>query len=428
MRTYPEDSTKSSILTVVARVTICFFFFAILTKAQYRFDHWTEENGLPHNWTKGILQTRDGYLWITTGQGIARFDGVRFKLFNRANTPALSSDRFSLYAIREDRAGNLWMGTEDGGAIIYHEGVFTSLTSAQGLPGDSVLRIDEDSEGIIWIFTTAGLARWKEGYLLPTIPDSRFNEFPSAAENLGADAKYFGLWRKNQEGLHRFAFGKWNLFPLPPLIKNAAQLQINSMIEDANGRVLYTVPNQPKEYYLVEDGQLTIKRARSDFQTVYYEDQRGRLWLSDQNNNPAVTENNLLKPISDLSGLEIKQMLEDREGTIWITTLNRGLFRLKRQFVSVFLHPGGTEYNNIQPLMQDRAGNIWVGSGGLARFTDNGFENFYHNGLSRSPKFERNVLIALFEDGDGSFWLGVRKASRVFVMVSWKKTKRYQLK
>ncbi|MDQ4121854.1 MAG: histidine kinase [Acidobacteriota bacterium] len=387
---------------------VCFTFTAI---AQYRFDQWTEENGLPQNWIKGIQQTRDGYLWLTTGQGVARFDGVRFKTFNRSNTPELTSDRFSLYVIHEDRAGNLWMGTEDGGVIKYRDGVFTAITFAQGLPGDSVVRIDEDGEGAIWIFTTTGLARWKNGNLtkVAPAPDSPFNEFMTAPQNFGAEAKYLGLWRRDVDGWKRFAYGEWKSFSLPPNVKDPAQIQVNSLVEDVLGRIWYSLRDRPGEFYRVENGNLTTTSNLNAAERLIYEDRQGRLWLNHRNGSLAFSENNRITALTDLPKLNFNRVLQDREGTIWIATESRGLYRLKPQVVTVYLHPGGTQYNNIQPLMQDRSGNIWVGSGGLARFDDGRFENFYHQGLSRSPKFERNVLISLFEDTDGSFWLGVRE-------------------
>ncbi|MGH9839025.1 MAG: hypothetical protein ACREEM_09590 [Blastocatellia bacterium] len=65
----------------------------------------------------GLRQTRDGYLWITTPDGVARFDGVRFTVFNKSNTPGLPSNRFSYFTLWEDRRGALWMGTEDAGLV-----------------------------------------------------------------------------------------------------------------------------------------------------------------------------------------------------------------------------------------------------------------------------------------------------------------------
>ena len=94
-----------------------------LAFAQYHFGSWTTANGLPNNWIMGVHRTRDGYLWLTTVDGVARFDGVRFRVYNKVNTPGLTTNQFAYRALWEDLQGNLWMGTEDGGAIRYHDGI-----------------------------------------------------------------------------------------------------------------------------------------------------------------------------------------------------------------------------------------------------------------------------------------------------------------
>src|SRR5262245_49509511 len=78
--------------------------------AQYRFTSWNVDNGLPQNTVYDLIQTRDGYLWLTTFDGLVRFDGVRFTVFNKANTPGLRSNR--LLRFYEDANGDLWIGTE----------------------------------------------------------------------------------------------------------------------------------------------------------------------------------------------------------------------------------------------------------------------------------------------------------------------------
>src|SRR6476620_8368881 len=90
--------------------------------AQYRFDNWTTDDGLPQNTVSAIVQTRDGYLWLATAGGLVRFDGLRFRVFDKSNTKGLTSVRFS--ALFEDDDGSLWIGTEDGGLTRYRNGTF----------------------------------------------------------------------------------------------------------------------------------------------------------------------------------------------------------------------------------------------------------------------------------------------------------------
>src|SRR5205807_4552428 len=71
---------------------------------------WLTENGLPQNTVHSITQTKDGYVWIATEEGVARFDGVRFTVFDKQNTPELRSN--DIRVLVADRTGALWIGTD----------------------------------------------------------------------------------------------------------------------------------------------------------------------------------------------------------------------------------------------------------------------------------------------------------------------------
>ncbi|MBV8810278.1 MAG: hypothetical protein JO033_16535 [Acidobacteriaceae bacterium] len=96
----------------------CFFLVrASPAAAPYRFSSWTTENGLPQDSISALLQTRDGYLWMSTLDGLVRFDGLHFQVFNRQNTPAITGNSFTFFALLEDRQGCPWVGTLTGGAV-----------------------------------------------------------------------------------------------------------------------------------------------------------------------------------------------------------------------------------------------------------------------------------------------------------------------
>jgi ligand-binding sensor domain-containing protein len=84
-----------------------------------RFKTWNTENGLPQNTVNRIVQTPDGYLWLATFDGLARFDGARFKIFKKSNTPALPMNR--IYDLVVDAAGRLWIWTEDPNVVVVCE-------------------------------------------------------------------------------------------------------------------------------------------------------------------------------------------------------------------------------------------------------------------------------------------------------------------
>src|SRR5690349_1647826 len=132
-------------------IYVCLLWLGILcaaAQAQYRYDHWTAETGLPQNIITAIHQTPEGYLWVATLDGLARFDGVRFTIFNKSNTPGLRSNRFT--CLYQDDMGDLWAGTEVGVITRYHQGQFITYAIEQGLPTSVVYALTCDQQGRLW--------------------------------------------------------------------------------------------------------------------------------------------------------------------------------------------------------------------------------------------------------------------------------------
>lgn len=165
--------------------------------SQFTRTVWEARDGLPMNTVQAVVQTRDGYVWLGTEEGLVRFDGDRFEVFDRNNTPGLpGKDVTSLFestdgslwigmdgglgrlkdgqfaphplgrvvhegivAMASDRAGNLWLGTLGGGLLRTRDGRSTTFTSHDGLPDNVVLAVAETRDGNIWIGTTSGLAK-----------------------------------------------------------------------------------------------------------------------------------------------------------------------------------------------------------------------------------------------------------------------------
>ena len=119
---------------------------------------WRVEDGLPQNSVTAILQTRDGYLWLGTRGGLARFDGVRFVVFGVAE----GLQGLNVRTLCQDRQGALWIGTANC-LSRYQDGRFTTFTTREGLAGDLINDLAEDPEGTLWVATATGLSRWREG-------------------------------------------------------------------------------------------------------------------------------------------------------------------------------------------------------------------------------------------------------------------------
>src|SRR5688572_10914976 len=127
------------------------------TPRDYTFKFWNSQDGLPRNSVSTITQTRDGYLWVGTVNGLGRFDGVRFQNYSAANTPELFSDTINV--LYEDGSRRLWIGTVDGGVACYDQGRFTLFSNADGLRSITINGITEDGDGVLWVGTAGGLHR-----------------------------------------------------------------------------------------------------------------------------------------------------------------------------------------------------------------------------------------------------------------------------
>ena len=127
---------------------------------QYVHASWGIKDGLKQKGILCIKQTRDGYLWLGTQEGLIRFDGVQFEIFTKSNVEGLKHNY--VWTMLEDRQGNLWIGTY-GGLTKYRDGKFTTYTTKEGLSHDMVRAICESRDGSLWIGTNEGLNRFKDG-------------------------------------------------------------------------------------------------------------------------------------------------------------------------------------------------------------------------------------------------------------------------
>src|ERR1041385_7952629 len=150
-------SNRTRIHGLQLSLPLCSLFLAQLASAldpstaitQYHQDVWSEGDGLPQGSVQVVIQTRDGYLWVGTRDGLARFDGVKFTVFQAENNPGLESN--DIRALCEDRSGQLWIGTFNGGVSRYRDGKFAAYKKEDGLPSNGVLTIYEDRESNLWL-------------------------------------------------------------------------------------------------------------------------------------------------------------------------------------------------------------------------------------------------------------------------------------
>jgi ligand-binding sensor domain-containing protein len=131
---------------------------------QYTRTVWTQAQGLPQDTIRAIVQTNDGYLWLGTREGLARFDGYDFASFTK-DDGALPSNGVTTLATGRNNA--LWIGTLEG-VSLYQNGRFRIFTERDGLPPDPVNSMAEDSSGALWVVSDNRLFRLPTARLQPS--------------------------------------------------------------------------------------------------------------------------------------------------------------------------------------------------------------------------------------------------------------------
>jgi signal transduction histidine kinase/ligand-binding sensor domain-containing protein len=367
----------------------------------YRFDHWTTDNGLPQNTIRSLVQTRDGYVWLTTFDGLVRFDGVRFTVFDQSNTPALVSNRFT--QIAEDKDGTLYAATEEGPLTVYRRGVFTSYTPANGLPGPGAGLLTPDRHGELLIRFEGRAVYLRDGKFIPAPPESQ----PNQQRNfyLGPSGR---LWVVDQQGVkldqdgklihYPFAFESLNMdFQVKLYEDRAGSLWVGSV----SG--LYRVRDGVVTHYTEKDG--LPPRA---FIRPYAEDPDGGIWFIF--GGVRTTENRLARfkdgrftffdAESGLPQTDIGAIISDREGAIWIGA-STGLYRARKQLITAYSTGQGLLGKEVYPLLETRSGDILIGTmEGLSRFRAG------RSIQQLPPLFGLTLAQALWEDPRGRLWVG----------------------
>ncbi len=324
---------------------------------QYHQDTWTTYQGLPQNTVVAILQTHDGYIWFATEQGLVRFDGLNFYVFDPGNTPQLHVS--SISSLLEDRAGNLWIGTNGGGLTRLRKHEFTTFTTENGLASDAVNALAESDNGDIWIGTEAGLSKWRDDRISTfTVKEGLpGNEIYSLAARNGV------LWIGTADGLSRFS-----------------------------GRTFTS--------YRTADG-LANNSVRSLFI-----DALGALWIGTSGGGLNKLQGGVFSALNSANGLAanvISSVFVDNQRTVWAGTFGSGLNRITARTVTSYSAKDGLPSDDVRCFYEDRAGDLWIGTGGgVDRLSNSRLFASYdvREGMSSS------AALGIYQDAGGDVWLG----------------------
>lgn len=370
---------------------------------QYVHAVWRAPQTLPHDDVTAIVQARDGYLWLGTVEGLARFDGVRSVVFDKSNTPALTNNWVK--ALIEDRTGRLWIGTYGGGLVCREAAGFVRYGAAQGLPHDIVMALAEDRRGGVW----AGV---RGGGVFRLLPGSRhFERAPGTEQTAGINVRALfedragALWIGSEQGLFRFQDGVLRRLTRANGLPDDRVLTIE---EDEQG--LWIGTERGGLAHLLDGHVTTVIGVREGLahERVWSlgRDRHGNLWIGTDGGGLQRLSGGRLAGLSTKNGLNcdyVWAIREDREGSLWVATNGGGLHRLKDGSVVPFSTREGLPSEFVWSVRRARDGSLWVGTedagavrlqgGRVTRFTT-------REGLAS------NQVRALLETRDGSVWLG----------------------
>jgi len=319
---------------------------------EYTIARWTMEDGLPHNLVHTISQDADGYLWGGTWEGAARFDGRRFTLYDAGTVPGMEIE--GVRAITPHPRGGmvLSLGRVGPGVLRFHQGRWQRLPGQAGmLPDVSVLRFGPD--GVLWIGTDHSLFRMEASGRLQDIGSTHprlANERVQAILPLPDGKALVG----NRHGLFRIDNGRatdWGRdMGLPDTSVLAIQPSRWGGILVGGGGGVWRLEHADAQ-------QITGERAEA-----MLEDRNGNLWIStlDGLRRYAQGRHETLGERHGLMGRLAPALFEDREGLLWVGTTN-GLYRISDGPVFGLGRSSGLRDIYVRAIIERPGQGVWVG-------------------------------------------------------------------
>jgi signal transduction histidine kinase/ligand-binding sensor domain-containing protein len=396
-----EQKILSIIRSLISLCLLVFFISTAFAAQQYRIENWSTEQGLPYKTVRSVVQTRDGYVWAATADGLARFDGIRFTVFNTANTPSLVTNSFGKLVEAND--GSLWIEVERRGLIRYKDGVFTNYTTARGLPGEWIWSLQYfPSENLLRVGTPEGYARFDgEKFVREDLPKLSIEpKNITFTDNTGAIWSQFGNELRSADGKSAETFSIPSFFSRSPF---------NLLYRDRAGNLWLAIGDVLQGYVVRFHGDKTDIFSNKDGLpdgtiNSIFEDSKGNLWFgSKQDGGLSIYQSGKFERLAKDGGIlreGFNSFFEDREGGIWAGTLSGGLMRFSSQIIKSFSAKDGLSGKGVYPLYEDRTGTIWIGDWGNAK----GLHKFENGELGTVGGGA--LYTSLFQDRDGALWVG----------------------
>ncbi len=359
---------------------------------------WRMQDGLPSERVRAVLQTREGYVWVATFNGAAQFDGVRFRVFNEVNTPALRNRLIS--CLFEDAAGRLWFGSDTGEITWRDETGFHALAVTNNWPSSPIERFAESADGTLWVLCRGGFIMsvrnlsvqgvlgqaggplysdvvadsqgqvWavRVGGTLARLAEGRETlakdaPRPPRVYRTVATARRGGLWLREGQRLRRWNKGKW--------VEDRGRhlwgvRQAVVLYEAADGEVWVGTRNAGVFMVSADGSEHHIDRQTGlphDWVSSFSEDLEGNLWIGSHGGGVGLLRRRALfmvNPPDQWHHRAVMSVTPAQDGGLWIGTEGAGVYKLQGGEFTRFSTNNGPVGREIRALAQDRDGRLWA--------------------------------------------------------------------
>lgn len=357
---------------------------------KYHFEQYSSRDGLSASKVYTVIQDANDFIWLGTGSGVTRFDGMRFENFSTSDSMAPGGVK----SICEDSQGRLWLGHIGGGMTLYDDNKFMRLSFSPSIfAGIDSARIDDnvspvqnlsgdvtgiiEYDGYIWVATSLGGAlRLDNPEKHVTLMTGRQylgrNGLSNDAFGFCAD-RNSNLYCITDVGIKQYDHASDRFIPFNPEGLTRYFLTI-TMFEDSRGDMWFGTFNGGLYRLHRDSGRMemydTRNGLRGNFVTYITEDYRGNIWASsmeDWESRGGITVfspegTNVFTSQNGLQAEHILCMIEDKERNMLIADRDAGLFIYKGDHFTSFLAPEYLASDDVTTLAQDPTGMLWFGT------------------------------------------------------------------
>jgi len=353
---------------------------------------WQTDEGLPNNTVAALAQTPDGYLWIATPVGLARFDGARFEEISLTNYVA--EPNRGVLALVPSRSGGLWLAMDRGPILGLNGGTPQAFTAENGLPDQTAEKLAEDGDGNVWVAYRGGtICRLKRGEV--TTFGAQQGVPRGAIYSMVTDIKG-RVWAAAAQQVCLFRGNQFERI----LERSESPIRLAAARDGgvwvcAGLRLL-----KCSELGQVRDcGEFPTQRAGTE-PTALLEDHGGAVWIATSYSGLVRFDGTNFESVPTSYRL-VLSLAEDREGNLWAGTVGGGLNRIRMRTVELEGEEAGLPIESVQSLSEGTDGTLWA-------TTQNGFLVYRSGGTWNMVSNSPGGLTCVAADRTGAVWAGAR--------------------